>query len=282
MRSYIEELCHAKRHARALGAFNVFNGLSVRAVIAAAAALDTPVILQTSVPTVRQFGVERLGAMLSLMIRDAPVHVMIHLDHCRDIDLAKACVDAGWHSVMYDGSLLPLEENIANCRIVADYAHAKGVQVEGELGHIAGTEDSLSVAEEDAADADLEASIRLVRESGIDSLAPAIGTVHGTYRGEPHINFPLVEQLAAALDVPLVIHGGTGLSGAVFARLIQNGAAKVNVATALRHAYFSGIQAYLSANPGREDPAALDQFLSSRIQAAAAEHMRMFQASARP
>ena len=170
-KTFLEELQDAKAGRYAVGAFNIFNYLSADAVVKAAAELDVPVILQTSVVTVKEFGPEKLGSMLRLIADQAPVNVLIHLDHCQDIELAKACVDAGWDSVMYDGSRLSLEDNIAGCREVVKYAHSKGVDVEGEFGRIVGVEDAVKVSAEDASLAGLEDSIRFVRESGIDAYA---------------------------------------------------------------------------------------------------------------
>ena len=248
-RTFLEELQEAKSHSYAVGAFNIFNHLSARAVVRAAEELGLPVILQTSVVTVKEFGTEPLGAMLRQLAEEASVNVLIHLDHCQDVELAKACVDAGWDAVMYDGSRLSIEENIAGCREVVDYAHRKGVQVEGELGRIVGVEDALKVSEEDASLAGLEDSIRFVRESGIDAFAPAIGTAHGVYKGTPKINFDLVAQLKEAIPTPVVIHGGTGLSEETFRRLIRNGGAKVNVSTAIKHAYLDTCRDYFKDAP---------------------------------
>ena len=122
------------------------------------------------------------------------------------MELAKACVDAGWDSVMYDGSRLSMEDNIAGCREVVAYAHRKGVQVEGELGRIVGVEDAVKVTADDASLAGLEDSLYFVRKSGIDAYAPAIGTAHGVYKGTPKINFDLTAQLKEAVDTPVVIH----------------------------------------------------------------------------
>ena len=116
-RTFLEELQEAKSHSYAVGAFNIFNHLSARAAVRAAEELGLPVILQTSVVTVKEFGTVQLGAMLRQLAEDASVNVLIHLDHCQDVELAKACVDAGWDAVMYDGSRLSLEENIVGCRV---------------------------------------------------------------------------------------------------------------------------------------------------------------------
>lgn len=275
-RSFLEELQEAKGHSYAVGAFNIFNHLSARAVISAAEELGLPVILQTSVVTVREFGTSSLGAMLRQLADEASVNVLIHLDHCQDVELAKACVDAGWDAVMYDGSRLSIEENIAGCREVVEYAHRKGVQVEGELGRIVGVEDAVKVSAEDASLAGLEESIRFVRESGIDAFAPAIGTAHGVYKGTPRINFDLVGQLKDAVSTPVVIHGGTGLSEETFRRLIRSGGAKVNVSTAIKHAYLDTCRDYFKDAPEKPDPIGFDRVLSHAIKTTARNHMVIF------
>ena len=281
-RSFAEELRSAKLHTYAVGAFNIFNYLSARAAIRAASALNCPVILQTSSSTVRKFGPAELGTMLRQLAWTAPVNVIVHLDHCQDVDLAKACIDAGWDSVMYDGSRLPLEDNIANCREVVAYAHHRGVQVEGELGRIAGVEDDLVVEDTAASGADLEESLYFVKQSGIDAFAPAIGTAHGVYKGVPKINFNLVRELSEAIDTPIVIHGGTGLSEETFAELIRCGGAKINVSTALKHAYIDGCRDYMAANPDKLDPIDFDQYLNCCIKDVVMDHLTIFRSVMQP
>ena len=275
-KTFLEELQAAKEGRYAVGAFNIFNHLSARAVVHAAEELDVPVILQTSVVTVKEFGPAGLADMLRPLAENASVNVLIHLDHCQDIKLAKACVDAGWDAVMFDGSRLPFEENTAGCREVVEYAHKKGVQVEGEIGRIVGVEDAVKVSEGDASLAGLEDSVRFVRESGIDAVAPAIGTAHGVYIGTPKINFDLVARLKEAVQAPVVIHGGTGLSEETFRRLICSGGAKVNVSTAVKHAYLDTCREYFREYPDKVDPIGFDRYLSHAIEAAAKKHMEIF------
>ncbi len=275
-KTFLEELLYAREHKYAVGAFNIFNYLSARAVIRAASALNAPVILQTSVTTVKKFGPLELGTMLRQLAWNASVNVVIHLDHCQDVELAKACMDAGWDSIMFDGSRLPINENIKECREVVSYAHHRGIHVEGELGRIAGVEDELFVAHDDATHANLEDSIYFVRESGIDAFAPAIGTAHGVYHGTPVIDFDLVGELNEAIEAPIVIHGGTGLSEETFRRLIALGGAKVNVSTAIKHGYIDSCKEYVTANPDKLDPIDFDQYLNCAIKDTAMEHIRIF------
>ncbi|MBQ6385222.1 MAG: class II fructose-bisphosphate aldolase [Lachnospiraceae bacterium] len=275
-RNFLEELQYAKEHKYAVGAFNIFNYLSARAVIRAASTMDLPVILQTSSATVRKFGPVELGTMLRQLAWNAPVNVIIHLDHCTDINLAKACMDSGWDSIMYDGSKLPLEENIAGCREVVSYAHKRGIKVEGELGKIGGVEDEIVVDLGETEDAKLDESIYFVKESGIDAFAPAVGTAHGLYKGTPKIDFNLVEQLSTAVPAPIVIHGGTGLPESTFEALVNLGAAKINVSTAIKHAYIDNCKEYMKANPDKLDPIDFDYFLNCAIKNVAMDHMKVF------
>lgn len=275
-RNFVEELFTARQQGIAVGAFNIFNYLSARAVIRGAQKLNQSVILQTSTQTVKRFGPLEIGTMLRQLAWNASVNVIIHLDHCQNVDMAKACIDAGWDSVMFDGSHRTLEENIGMSREVVSYAHSRGVFVEGELGRIAGVEDDIEVDESSATRVGLDESIHYVRESGVDALAPAIGTAHGVYKGKPNINYALVEDLRNALDTPIVIHGGTGLGKEAFTRLIKAGGAKINVSTAIKHAYIDGCKEYFAANPEKIDPIDFDQFLNCKISDVAIDHMTIF------
>ncbi|MDO4566170.1 MAG: class II fructose-bisphosphate aldolase [Oscillospiraceae bacterium] len=272
---YIEALNRARRKGRALGAFNIFNAQSIRAAAEAAKEAETEIIIQTSVKTVKYFGIWQLASLMRALCRDCPYDVFLHLDHCREVEFACKCVDAGWDSVMLDGSALPLEQNIEMCAAVSSYAHEHGVAVEGELGRVMGVEEEIEVSEE-VGRTSFEDCFRFLEESGIDSFAPGVGTAHGVYKGEPEIDFELVEQLAAASDIPIVIHGGTGLSKEVFRRLISLGASKINVSTALKGAYYEGIKDFLKAEPAASEPLALDTAASEAIKRAVLEHLLIF------
>ncbi|MCI8327905.1 MAG: class II fructose-bisphosphate aldolase [Lachnospiraceae bacterium] len=275
-KSFKEELQTAKRRSYAVGAFNIFNYLSARAVIRAAQKLDAPVILQTSTQTVRKFGPQELGTMLRQLAWNASVNVIVHLDHCQNVEMAKACMDAGWDSVMFDGSHFPLEDNIRMTKEVIAYARHRGVYVEGELGRIAGVEDDLQVDDDKAKGATLEESLYYVRETGVDAFAPAVGTAHGVYKGTPVIDFDLVKALKEQIETPVVIHGGTGLDEDTFRRLIRNGGAKVNVSTAIKHAYIDGCKEYIQNNPDKLDPIDFDQYLNCAIGDIVLYHIELF------
>lgn len=238
----VDALKEAREHGYGVGAFNIVDGTSARAVVKAAEDRKRPVILQTSVGTVTYYGARILGAMIHSLRRDAEVPVFLHLDHCRSVRLAKECVEAGWDSIMIDASALPFRENIQLTREAADYAHSRGAFAEGELGIIEGVEEEISAGEGKLAD--YQECLEFVEESHIDFFAPAIGTAHGVYRKAPQLNFDLVKALGKELEQPIVCHGGTGLSDETFRRLITLKVAKINVSTALKHSYIDATRTY--------------------------------------
>lgn len=224
----------AQKTKTAVAAINILNDLTARAVVKAAEKAFRPVILQPSCGTVRRYGVEAFARLAESVRKTAAVPAVLHLDHCTDDTLARQCVRAGWDSVMMDYSALPLEENIMRTRRMADYAHLYGVAVEGEIGVIQGVEED--IVHQEAALASYEETMDFIEKTGIDAVAPAIGTAHGVYTSHPKLNFELVERLNCQ-PVPVVIHGGTGLAIEDFERLIACGAAKINISTALKQAY---------------------------------------------
>lgn len=269
-----EILKNAKTQGYAVGAFNIFNHISARAVIAAAEEMKKPVIVQTSVGTVKYYGVSELAGMIKVLSKGAAVPVYLHLDHCTDVELAKACVDAGWDTVMIDASKYPLAENIRITKEVSDYAHAHQVDVEGELGVIEGVEEDIQA--DSGVLAKYEDCIRFVKESHVDIFAPALGTAHGVYKGVPNLNYELVERLGNDLDEPIVCHGGTGLSKEAFERLITKGVSKVNISTALKHAYIDGTKKYLDENPDKYAPLELDEAMFKELKKTVKEHIELF------
>lgn len=266
-----DELVLAREKHFAVPAFNIFNYTSASAVIAAAEENNVPVILQTSTGTVKYYGAQKLADMIQSLKKTTRASVYLHLDHCTSIDLAKECMDSGWDSIMFDGSKLIMDENISKTREAVAYARARGITVEGELGTIVGVEDEVEV--DKAEFASLEECLYYVRESGIDYFAPAVGTAHGMYKGEPHLNFNLVEALSQALSQPLVIHGGTGLTVSAFQEFIRKGASKINISTAVKIAYLKGCKKYLEEFPDQVLPLDLDKSMYESIKEAADYHI---------
>lgn len=227
----------------AVAAVNILNHVTGRAVVKAAENALRPIILQPSAGTVRRYGVEAFAQMVESIRKNSCVSVVLHLDHCTDEMLARACIKAGWDSVMVDYSSRPFAENVSLTRRTVDYAHANGVAVEGEIGIISGVEDD--IVHHKACPATLEETQKYIELSGVDAVAPAIGTAHGIYTSKPELNFRLVEELGHRF-VPVVVHGGTGLSEEDFTRLIQCGAAKINISTALKKVYLGSARKALA------------------------------------
>ncbi|VDG26315.1 class II fructose-bisphosphate aldolase [Lactiplantibacillus mudanjiangensis] len=224
-------LKEAERLDYTVGAFNAHNLEMVPAMINAARDSGSAIIVQTSVSTARYVGMSNFVAVCKSMAESETVDVVLHLDHARDLTDIKDAIDAGYSSVMFDGSLLPFKENIAKTKRVIDYAHEHGVSVEGEIGTIGGTEEGFTVAEGQYTDP--KDAIEFVKECDVDALAVGIGTHHGQFQSKTKLNFPLLEEIHHAIDKPLVVHGGTGVDEADYHRLTENGIRKFNVGTEL-------------------------------------------------
>ncbi|MGT2910456.1 class II fructose-bisphosphate aldolase [Streptococcus cameli] len=216
-----------------VGAFNMHNLEMLPDMIRAAEEMGAPIIIQTSIDTAKYIGYNVIVAVVKELANNSLVDVALHLDHARDIEAIKDAIDAGYSSIMFDGSNLPFKENIEKTRLVAEYAHARGVSVEGELGTIGGTEEGISVAENDKVYTRPEDAVVFVRETGVDALAVAIGTNHGQFKSKTDVQVPLLKEIHNVVDVPLVIHGGTGVKEEDYPELINNGIRKFNVGTEL-------------------------------------------------
>lgn len=249
-----EMLQDARKANSAVGAFNILDYNSMKAVINAAEELKSAVIVQTSVKTVSFWGMETVINWYQSLASEVKVPVAIHLDHCKDISIIRKCIDNGWTSVMIDASSFPYEKNIEMSSKVLEIAHAKGVTVEAELGEIVGVEDDIVVSEENANYAQPDKVLEFIERVPVDCFAPAIGTAHGVYKGEPRIAFDVLEEISKQTTIPLALHGGTGLSDSVFMNCIGLGCAKVNISTELKYAFIDGFCQYHSDNRNQYDP----------------------------
>jgi tagatose 1,6-diphosphate aldolase GatY/KbaY len=236
-------LSRAQAGGYAVGAFNVENLEMAQAVVAAAAQLNAPVILQTTPSTVKYASPALFGAMLGALAAEAGVTAAIHLDHGDSVALCGAAAASGYTSVMFDGSKRPLDENIRLTAQVAATCRPLGISVEAELGTVGGKEDGTQaeVGYTDPAEA-----VTFARESGADSLAVAIGTAHGFYAGEPKLDFDRLQTIRGLVSLPLVLHGASGLPDADIRTAVRLGVAKVNFATELRCAYTDAVRAALA------------------------------------
>uniref|UniRef100_A0A7C2HZR4 Class II fructose-1,6-bisphosphate aldolase n=1 Tax=Ammonifex degensii TaxID=42838 RepID=A0A7C2HZR4_9THEO len=238
----------------AVGAFNCNNLEIVQAIIAAAEAENAPVILQASQGAIKYAGLNYISALAKTAIARTHLPVALHLDHGTSFEQAVRCIAAGFSSVMIDGSRLPLAENVALTRRVVDVARAVGVSVEAELGRIGGTEDEVSVSEREAFFTDPDEAADFVAATGVDALAVAIGTAHGRYKGEPQLDFDRLSRIAARVNLPLVLHGSSGVPAEAIREAVRRGIRKVNIDTDIREAFVSTIRQVLGANPDEIDP----------------------------
>ena len=242
----------AEKENYAIPAFNIDNLESAMAVSEIMHEMRTPVIVQMIPRTLNYGGIAIYPAMMRELMADCPVDYALHLDHGSSLALANKCVAGGFSSVMFDGSLMPFEDNIKFTKEVTDFALPMDVSVEGELGTIGGKEEG---------DTDLEASYtkvseaeEFVRRTNVSTLAIGVGTAHGVYKGTPHINIERIKEIHTAIDTPLVLHGASGLSDEVLKDCIAAGITKINFATELRQAYTNGIKAEFAKDPEVFDP----------------------------
>lgn len=234
----LTELFKENEGKGAVGAFNVHCFEMVPAMIQAAEELNVPIILQTSLGTAEYIGFEPLIAAVKALEEKSSVDVALHMDHCKSVEALKKAIDCGYSSVMYDGSSLPIEENIKNTKEVVAYAHAKNVSVEGEVGSIGGAEEGVVVAKDAAMYTKPEDALYFANETGVDALAVSIGTTHGQYKSKAKINYELLSELKEKLGTTgLVLHGGTGVSDEDMRRCVREGMKKINVGTELNKSY---------------------------------------------
>ena len=266
-----ELLADAGSHRYAVGAFNCENLEMAMAIVAAGEACRAPLIIQTTPSTVNYASVGLFAAMVRELAENAKIPVALHLDHGSSYELCEAALDAGYSSVMIDGSKESLEDNIALTKRVVSLASEKGIPVEAELGTVGGKEDSTFSS--GTAYTDPDDALRFVRETGCSSLAVGIGTAHGVYKGTPVLDtgrLSLIKDklVAAGRDLPLVLHGASGLSEEAIRECIARGIAKVNFATELRQAYTEGVKEYLLSDPDCFDPKKYGRAAMKKVQEA--------------
>jgi len=249
-----ELLLKADREGYAVGAFNANNMEIVQAIAEAAALENAPVIMQASQGAIKYAGLDFITGMVRLAADEYKVPIALHLDHGTDFDQVVKCIRSGFSSVMFDGSKLPLEENIAMTKKVLDMARPIGVSVEAELGKIGGTEDHVHVEARDALYTDPEEARIFVEATGVESLAIAIGTAHGQYKGEPHLDFDRLQKIKELVKIPIVLHGSSGVPDATVQKAIALGVCKVNIDTNIREAFVWEMRKVMAQDPDEIDP----------------------------
>ena len=252
--STFDMLADAQRNHYAVGAFNIENLEFVMAVVRAAEEKRSPIILQTTPGTVRYANLDCFAAMVKAAAEKASVPVALHLDHGNSFELCVRAIKAGYTSVMIDGSTKPFEDNVAIVSSVTKVAGPLGIPVEAELGRVGGKEDDGPMVEGESPYTDPDEAEEYVARTGCTSLAIGVGTAHGVYVGTPHIAQDVVRAIRDRLDIPLVLHGTSGVPDDQVAEAISNGICKVNYATELRQAFMRGFMGFMADNPQCFDP----------------------------
>ncbi|KEI73346.1 tagatose bisphosphate family class II aldolase [Endozoicomonas elysicola] len=247
-------LLDAQANQYAVPAFNIHNLETVRVVVETAAEMRSPIILAGTPGTISYAGARYLVAIAQTASEIHDIPIALHLDHHESLGAIKPLIDMGVKSVMIDGSHHDFEENIRIVREVVQYAHARDVTVEAELGRLGGQEDDLIVDEKDALYTNPAQAAEFIERTGIDSLAVAIGTAHGMYKSEPKLDFERLAEIRNVTTAPLVLHGASGISTPDVRRTIELGVTKVNVATELKIAFSDKVKEYFLANPEANDP----------------------------
>ncbi|MGV8978820.1 MAG: class II fructose-bisphosphate aldolase [Cellulomonas sp.] len=277
MTSTLQLARHARSNGYAVAAVNVLDDLSLRAVVAAAIELSSPVIVQVSVKTVRSVGVALMTSIFQAAADGAPVPVALHLDHCPDRQVIADVVAAGWSSVLFDASDRDLAHAEAETAEVVQLAHDAGVDVESEIENIIGVEDGVgsNVALHSYT---VEVLAEVAERTGADLLAPQLGTAHGEYTRAPVLLPDRVRDLARLTDRPIVLHGGTGLGEADFRSFIDAGVSKINISTALKLAYMHAALDHLqnAETSGRWNPPSLFADIGTAVQGVVADYLQMF------
>jgi tagatose 1,6-diphosphate aldolase GatY/KbaY len=237
-------LDEARAANRAVAALNFYNAETLRAHINAANEANAPLILQTTESTINYLGINLAVAMAQAAATEMNKPVALHLDHGASFELAQRCIEAGYSSVMIDGSKLPFDGNIALTRRVVELAHARGVSVEGELGHVAHNDDDKDISRFYTKPEEAE---KFVAETGVDALAIAVGTAHGFYKGEVRIDFARLREIRDAVkSTNLVLHGGSGVSNELLREAVQSGITKINFGTELKNAFTIAVKKSLA------------------------------------
>ena len=276
-----ELLLDAKKNQYAIGAFNVENMEMVLAVLAAAEETKSPVIMQTTPGTIKYAGADFYFANIRAAAERTDVPVVCHLDHGNNFETAMLALNTGYTSIMIDGSKLNFEENIKLTKSVVEVCHARGIPVEAELGRVGGKEDDLDNSHTLNPFTDPNEAAEFVERTDCDSLAVAIGTAHGVYKGVPQINFEVLKKIHELVEIPLVLHGTSGVPDEQVKECIRLGTCKVNYATDLRIAFTHGVKEYMKGSPEGFDPKKYGAFGIEEVKSYVVQKMKMIGSNGR-
>ena len=267
-------LIDARKNQYALGAFNVNTYDEMVAIAEAAQSRHLPVMMMASMSSAQFFEPHTFAKLVRALDEQYSIPIISHLDHCTKPDLLAACAEAGFDSVMFDGSHLDYEENVRITAELAQFSHARGVFIEGELGVIAGEEGPVKSAY--SVFTDPAKALAFCERTSLDSLAVSIGNAHGFYKGKPNIQFDILAEIAGICSLPLVLHGGTGIPGGDIQKAIGMGIAKVNVGTEIRAVYAKAILDYARENEKTADVRKFVGYLREQLCACAGRYMDSF------
>ena len=276
-----ELLGRAKAKGYAVGAFNTNNLEITLSIVEAAEVERSPLILAVSPGAMAYAGVAYLAAIARVASEEADVPISLHLDHGTSLEEVGTCLEHGFSSVMIDGSKLPFEENVELTRKVVEMARAAGVSIEAELGRLVGTEDEISVSEREASMTDPDQAAEFVEKTGIDALAVSIGNAHGWYKGEPKLDFERLRLIRAKVDIPLVLHGASGIPDDMIREACSIGVDKINIDTEVRDAFRQAVARFVSYNPQEIDPRKILAPARDAMREVVARKMRLFGSAGR-
>lgn len=271
----------AKKGGYAVGAFNLNNMEILQAIIEAAEEENSPVFIQASQGGIKYAGIEYIAGMAKVAADKAKVPIALNLDHGTSFEQVVQCVRHGFSAVMIDGSKLPFEENIAITKKVIEVAHPNNVSVEAELGKIGGVEDDIVVDQREATFTDPDQAAEFAERTGCDALAIAIGTAHGVYKGEPKLDFDRLAEISKRTDVPLVLHGASGVSDEAIRKAVPYGICKINIDTELRVAFSKAVRQVVAEHPNEYDPRKILGPAKEAMKEVARAKMRLFGSAGR-
>jgi len=266
----------AKREGYAVGAFNLNNMEIAQAIIETAEEERSPVIMQASQGAIQYAGIDYIAAIARVAAERATVPVSLHLDHGTSFEQNVECLRAGFSSIMFDGSKLPLQENIAITKRICEIAHVVGVSVEGELGQIGKISDKITKEQLEKMKADPQEALEFVKQTGIDALAIAVGNIHGMQKQEAEIDVPRIKTIEKLTNIPLVLHGASGIPNESVKQAIKAGICKINIDTELRKAFVRGINIVLKEDPTGIDPRKILGKAKTEMKEAVREKIRLF------
>ena len=257
----------------ALPAFNVSSYDAMNAISRASGEIKLPCIIQFSEKVLKKYGTVYLKKTFDYLKKFYDSETFLHLDHCSNRKIIYDCIDCGFDMVMYDGSNSPIEKNISNTKEILKYAHSKNVCLEAEVGGIGGQEDGFISAGNHASNHDIE---KICSEVDVDCLAIGFGNIHGTYNSKHKLNWEILEYAHNISSIPLVLHGGTGLSDDEFKKAINFGCCKINLSTVLKNAYMETLEYCRKNEKFKDDPSIFHEFLDSEIFNIATKYLSQF------